>query len=101
MGARDAVKAASDRLSVGRAGAWARSLMDALPPHRVADGILESKEAGEDGVFRITVNGARISVDAATFQLLKPGERVAVRYTSRLNRAVSITRYIKPGERGG
>ena len=98
MGARDAVKAATGRLSVGRASAWAsaraRALMDILPPYRVADGILERKEKGEDGEFRIVINGARVSVDAATFQLLQPGERLKARYTARMKRAISITRYV-------
>ena len=102
MGARDAVKAATGRLSVGRAsaraGAWAseraRALMDILPPYRVADGILDRKEKGEDGEFRIVINGARISVDATTFQLLQPGERLKARYTARMKRAISITRYV-------
>ena len=93
MGAWDAVKAAT-----GLSGAWARSLLDILPPYRVADGIIERKEAGEDGAFRIVVNGASLSVDAAAFRLLQPGDRVAVRHTARMNRAISVTRYT---ERGG
>lgn len=101
MGARDAVKAATDRLSgalaSARASERARALMDILPPYRVADGILERKEKGEDGEFRIVINGARISVDAATFRLLQPGERLKARYTARMGRAISITRYVGGG----
>ena len=90
-----AVKAASEL-----SGAWARSLIDALPPYRAADGTLEGKETGEGGEFIIIVNGARISVDAATFRLLKPGERLRVSYTARLRRAVSIVRYVERNGRG-
>ena len=95
IGAWEAVKAASEF-----SGAWAWSLIDALPPYRVADGTLEGKEAGEDGEFIIIVNGARISVDAATFSILKPGERLSVRHTARLHRAISIVRYVERGGRG-
>ena len=91
MSARDAAKGLLSGLS---GGARARALLDILPPYRVADGILERKEAGEDGEHRIVINGARISVDAATYELLQPGERLAVRHTARLKRAISITRYV-------
>ena len=95
-GAWGAVKAASEF-----SGAWAWSLIDALPPYRVADGTLEGKETVEGGKRVIIVAGARISVDAATFRLLQPGERLKVSYTARLRRAVSIVRYTDRGGRGG
>ena len=79
----------------GVLGAWALGALDALPPHKVAEGALEGKETGEDGGPRIVVNGTRISVDAATFRLLRPGERIKVRYTARLRRAISIARYVE------
>ena len=92
-GAWAIVKAASEF-----SGAWAWSLIDALPPYRVADGTLEGKETIKGGKRVIIVDGARISVDAATFRMLQPGERLKVSYTARLRRAVSIVRYT---ERGG
>lgn len=91
-GAWEALKAASEF-----SGAWAWSLIDALPPYRVADGTLESKEAGKGGKGVIIVDGARITVDAATFRLLQPGERLKATYTARLRRAVSIVRYVEGG----
>ena len=95
MAAREAIRAAS-KLS----GAWARSLIDALPPYRVADGTLDGKEIGADGERLIIIDGARISVDDATFRILQPGERLKALYTTRLRRAISVTRYVERNGRG-
>ena len=72
---------------------WIHSLNDALPPYYVAEGHLDMKGRADDGRLRIHVNGAWVSVDQPTFELLKIGEYVRVRYTRRV-RAISIDRYV-------
>ena len=74
---------------------WFNSLTDALPPYYVAEGRLDMKGKADDGRLRIHVNGAWVSVDQPTFDLLKIGEYVRVRYTRRV-RAISIDRYASP-----
>ena len=72
---------------------WINSLADALPPYYVAEGQLDMKGKADDGRLRIHVNGAWVSVDQPTFDLLTIGEYVRVRYTRRV-RAISIDRYV-------
>ena len=72
---------------------WINSLTDALPPFYVAEGHLDMKGKADDGRLRIHVNGAWLSVDEPTFELLTIGEYVRVRYTRRV-RAISIDRYV-------
>jgi hypothetical protein len=72
---------------------WVNSLTDALPPYYVAKGRLDMKGKADDGRLRIHVNGAWLSVDKPTFELLAIGEYVRVRYTRRV-RAISIDRYV-------
>ena len=71
---------------------WIGTLADALPPYYVAEGQLVMKGKADDGRLRIHVNGAWVSVDQPTFDLLTIGEHVRVRYTRRV-RAISIDRY--------
>ncbi len=71
---------------------WISTLADALPPYYVAEGQLDMKGKADDGRLRIHVNGAWVSVDQPTFDILKTGEYVRVRYTRRV-RAISIDRY--------
>ena len=72
---------------------WVQSLTDALPPYYVAEGRLDMKGKADDDRLRIRVNGAWVSVDKPTFDLLTIGEYVRVRYTRRV-RAISIDRYV-------
>ncbi len=88
MGAWEVVKIVSRQ-----SGAWAWSLLDLLPPYYVTEGALVRKEIAEDGALRLVVNGARIEVDADTFQKLALGERLRVRCT-RKARAINIDRYV-------
>ena len=76
---------------------WIGSLVDALPPYYVAEGRLDMKGKADDGRLRIHVNGAWVSVDKPTFDLLTIGEYVRVRYTRRV-RAISIDRYVDRNE---
>ena len=71
---------------------WISTLADALPPYYVAEGQLDMKGRADDGRLRIHVNGAWVSVDQPTFDLLEIGEHVRVRYTRRV-RAVNIDRF--------
>ena len=71
---------------------WISTLADALPPYYVAEGRLDMKGKADDGRLRIHVNGAWVSVDQPTFDLLTIGEYVRVRYTRRV-RAINIDRY--------
>ena len=70
---------------------WISTLADALPPYYVAEGRLDMKGKADDGRLRIHVNGAWLSVDQPTFDLLTIGEYVRVRYTRRV-RAINIDR---------
>ena len=72
---------------------WISTLADALPPYYVAEGQLDMKGKADDGRLRIHVNGAWVSVDQPTFDLLTIGEYVRVRYTRRV-RAINIDRYV-------
>ena len=72
---------------------WIHSLTDALPPYYVAEGHLDMKGKADDGRLRIHVNGAWVSVDEPTFDLLKIGEYVRVRYTRHV-RAINIDRHV-------
>ena len=72
---------------------WINSLTDALPPYYIAEGHLDMKGKADDGRLRIHVNSAWVSVDQPTFDLLKIGEHVRVRYTRRV-RAISIDRFV-------
>ena len=72
---------------------WISTLADALPPYYVAEGRLDMKGKADDGRLRIHVNGAWLSVDQPTFDLLAIGEYVRVRYTRRV-RAINIDRHV-------
>ena len=72
---------------------WISTIADALPPYYVAEGRLDMKGKADDGRLRIHVNGAWVSVDQPTFDLLTIGEYVRVRYTRRV-RAINIDRYV-------
>lgn len=74
---------------------WTWSLVDIIPPYRVADGLLLNKETSPESKYIITVNSAKIEVDRNTFDALVIGENLRVRYT-RGNRAINIDR-ILPG----
>ncbi len=72
---------------------WISALADILPPYYVAEGQLDMKGKADDGRLRIHVNGAWLSVDQPTFDLLTIGEYVRVRYTRRV-RAINIDRHV-------
>ena len=72
---------------------WISTIADALPPYYVAEGRLDMKGKADDGRLRIHVNGAWVSVDQPTYDLLTIGEYVRVRYTRRV-RAINIDRYV-------
>ena len=72
---------------------WISALADILPPYYVAEGRLDMKGKADDGRLRIHVNGAWLSVDQPTFDLLTIGEYVRVRYTRRV-RAINIDRHV-------
>ena len=78
---------------------WVWNLLDALPPYRKVEGLVDSKETGPDGKLYLAVGSARVEVDAATFDALIVGESLLVRYT-RGNRAISIDRLL-PGRGPG
>lgn len=71
---------------------WTLSLVDALPPHYTAEGILDSKRVDDGGRHILMVGGAPILVDCPTYHILDVGERVRVRYT-RGAHAISIDRF--------
>ena len=75
--------------------AWSRT--DVTPPYRVVQGRLEAKEEAQDSRLLIVVDGVRVSVDAATFEMLSVGECVRVLYTRKV-RAISIDRYASAGD---
>ena len=72
---------------------WISALADIMPPYYVAEGRLDMKGKADDGRLRIHVNGAWLSVDQPTFDLLTIGEYVRVRYTRRV-RAINIDRHV-------
>lgn len=75
------------------------SLVDALPPYRKVEGLLESKETGPDGKLYLHVGHAKVVVDRATYNVLTIGESLRVRYT-RGQRAINIDR-LMPGKGPG
>ena len=87
MNAWEMVKSASRK-----AEAWAASLLDALPPYYLAEGILESKKVDESGRYVLLVDGEPIYVDRPTYHILDIGERVRARHT-RNSRAINIDRF--------
>ena len=72
-------------------GAW--SLTELAPPYYSCVGNLTAKKIAGDGANVIRVNGAWLSVDAATYKMLEVGERLKVRYTRRA-RTISIDRLV-------
>ena len=94
MQGREVVKAASRKT-----GQWLWSFADMLPPYNVAEGIVDEKVVGSDGLPIIRVNKARVSVDRSTYDMLTVGDRLRVRYT-RSARAISIDRYVAPNGSG-
>ena len=77
---------------------WLWNLADALPPYRMAEGTLETKETDADKYY-VTVASAKVEVDDATFNTLVTGENLRVRYT-RGHRAINIDR-LMPGRGPG
>jgi hypothetical protein len=77
---------------------WLWNLADAVPPYRIAEGPLETKEVGPDRYY-VSVASAKVDVDAATFNTLVVGENLRVRYT-RGHRAINIDR-LMPGRGPG
>lgn len=93
-----AAKALASRLR--RLVVWAIwSMFDALPPYRISEGLLVSKETTQEGKSVITVNAAKVEVDRMTFDLLVIGENLRVRHT-RGRRAINIDRML-PGRGPG
>ena len=78
---------------------WVWNLADALPPYRIAEGLLEGKETNDRDKYYVTVASAKVEVDEATFNTLVVGENLRVRYT-RGNRAINIDR-LMPGRGPG
>ena len=76
-----------------KAESWAVSMVNALPPYYVREGILESKRVDDTGRYTILVDGELISVDRPTYHILDVGEHIRVRYT-RGARAISIDRFM-------
>ena len=72
---------------------WLWTLKDALPPYRVAEGLLEAKETDSVGRCYISVGPGRVEVDKVTFDMLVVGENLRVRHT-RGHRAISIDRLL-------
>lgn len=70
------------------------SLIEACPPYRHVEGLLESKEIPKDpNRFLIHVSSEIIEVDSHTFSRLVIGENIRVRVT-RNGKAISIDRLI-------
>jgi len=88
MGVLTLAKAFSKRLE-----SLVEALTDALPPYRIAQGVLDAKETCDDGKFYIHVAGSRVEVDETTCHTLEIGEMLKVRYT-RGDRAINIDRYL-------
>jgi hypothetical protein len=78
---------------------WMWNLADALPPYRMAEGLLEGKETDDAGKYYVTVASAKVEVDGVTFNTLVVGENLRVRYT-RGRRAINIDRLL-PGRGPG
>ena len=78
---------------------WLWTLIDAFPPYRIAEGLLEAKETDSRGRCYISVGPGRVEVDKVTFEMLVVGENLRVRYT-RGHRAISIDRLL-PGRGPG
>ena len=70
---------------------WLWTLVDAIPPYRRAEGVLEDKETDPRGSLYVRVASVKIQVDRATYDTLAMGEELRVRYT-RGKRAVNIDR---------
>ena len=88
MSAWETVKSASRRVE-----SWTLSLVDALPPYYVMEGILESKRIDDKGGYVLLVSGEPISVDRPTYHILDIGEHIRVRYT-RSACAINIDRFM-------
>ena len=70
---------------------WLWTLVDAIPPYNLVEGVLEDKEIDQQGKSYIRVADARIEVDRATYHTLDTGEELRVRYTKG-KRAINIDR---------
>lgn len=88
MNTWEMVKSASQKVE-----SWAASMVNALPPYYVREGILESKRVDDIGRYILLVNGEPISVDRPTYHILDVGEHIRVRYT-RGTRAINIDRFM-------
>ena len=78
---------------------WVWTLLDALPPYRKVEGLLDTKDMDSDGKYYVSVGLTRVEVDHSTFETLVAGESLRVRYT-RGHRAISIDR-LTPGSGPG
>ena len=72
---------------------WLWALKDSLPPYRVVEGQLETKELGADEKYVVCVSSSWVEVDGQTYDTLVVGENLRVRYT-RGRRAVNIDRLL-------
>ena len=72
---------------------WLWALKDSLPPYRVVEGQLETKELGTDEKYLVCVSSSWVEVDGQTYDTLVVGENLRVRYT-RGRRAVNIDRLL-------
>jgi len=64
-----------------------------LPPYRMIEGRLTTKDRAPDGMHYILVEEQIVEVDWFTFGKLMPGEAVRIRMT-RKNKAISIDRLL-------
>ena len=84
---------------VAKSWRWFRhsvwTLMDGVPPYRIAEGALEDKGVDSTGRPYIRLEDDRIEIDMGTLDALEVGERLKVRHT-RGYRAVNIDRILPP-----
>ena len=74
-----------------------RVIIDACPPYRYVEGLLEGKEVLQDEkTLVLYLSSEKIEVDRHTFDILMVGENLRVRAT-RDNKAINIDRLI-PGQ---
>ena len=72
-------------------------IIDACPPYRYVEGLLEGKEVLQDEkTLVLYLSSEKIEVDRHTFDILMVGESLRVRAT-RDNKAINIDRLI-PGQ---
>ena len=79
-----------------RFGRWMVAYVDAVPPYKGIEGILENKVIENDHRCFIYVGSEKVEVDRYTYEALAIGETLRIRYT-RKARAINIDR-LKPGQ---